>query len=66
MAIAFKDFKQECSGFLNMTQEPLPQTLERANKWIKDACIEVLNVETLYSTGQSQYQEGIRVWYSRP
>lgn len=65
MTIACKDFKQERSGFLNMTQEPLEQTIERANKWIRDACIQVLNVETLYdSTDQSQ--EGIRVWYSRP
>lgn len=66
MTIAFQDFKQECSGFLNMTKEPLAQTVERANKWIKDARIKVLNVETLYSTGQVQYQEGIRVWYRQP
>ena len=49
MAIAFKDFFPTVlrSGFLSSDFEPFPTVVNRANEWIAQSGVQVLNVETL-------------------
>jgi hypothetical protein len=50
MAIAFKDFTPlpvETRFFGGTTYEPLEAALERANEWMTEAAVRVVNIETV-------------------
>jgi len=49
MAVAFKDFFPQVthSGFLASEYESFEQVVHRANQWMQQSGVQVLNVETL-------------------
>jgi hypothetical protein len=62
MQIAYKDFfpRLITPGFFVDEYEPLPTTVERANQWLVETDVEILNIETVVlpnigrATGASQ------------
>ena len=64
--ISFKDFNVE-SAMLGLFSGPFEDALNKANAWIKENRIDVINVETLTGTvvnGISPAsQEGVRIWF---
>lgn len=49
MPITYKDFfpRLITPGFFVDEYEPLPSTVDRANQWLSEANVEVLNIETV-------------------
>ncbi|MEX3984038.1 hypothetical protein AB4Y45_34175 [Paraburkholderia sp. EG287A] len=59
--ISFKDFEFFDEG----RYRKMDDTLRRANEWVAEACIDVINVETLMSKDR-HLEKGLRVWYRQP
>lgn len=49
MSLAYRDFLPEVlkSGFFSTLYESLPAAVERANRWIAESGVHVVNVETV-------------------
>lgn len=61
MKIAFKDFEFFDEG----RYRTMDATLSRANAWVEEANVDVINVETLMSKDK-HLEKGLRVWYREP
>lgn len=60
MTIAFRDFE-----FFYGRVRTMDATLSRANEWVQEAGVDVINVETLMSKDK-HLEKGLRVWYREP
>ena len=62
MAVAFKDFFPQVtqSGFQSNEYESFQQVVNRANEWIADSGVQVLNVETLVLPNVSNEAEALQ------
>jgi hypothetical protein len=64
--IAFRDFEPQRMGMfsnIDAWKQSFDQALSRANEWIDQASIEVINVETIHTGEDLPVTRTIRIWY---
>ena len=63
MSLNYKDFFPEVlkSGFFSTEHEALPSTVARANAWVRDTGIRIINIETVVLPNIRSEEDASRV-----